>query len=96
MDRGVMPHRADLSVLRAQALERDGGCVWPSRFHEGPLELMHLTHRGMGGDEKVNRLDQVAIGCRAHHDILDGRSVAGRKAAVCDLLAAYLGRERRR
>lgn len=86
----------NLSELREQALERDGGCVWPSPLHEGPLELMHLTHRGMGGDDSVNTLDQVAIGCRFHHDILDGRSVAGRKQAVADLLAAYLGRKRTR
>lgn len=68
----------ELSELRSQALERDQTCRWPACDHKtepfvNPLEMAHLTHRGMGGSTDVNTLSEVVILCKAHHDILDGR-----------------------
>lgn len=83
----------ELQELRSQALERDGGCVWPgcdqntkADYHESgrnyfdrldDLQLAHLTHRGMGGSSQRNTLDNVVILCRRHHDCLDGRTGLG-------------------
>ena len=90
----------ELSDLRAAAMERAGHfCEWPDCRHQGsgpPLEMAHLDHRGMGGYEAANTLDNVAILCRYHHDLLDGRTaLAGRRAAVADLLGRYLRMSRR-
>lgn len=71
----------ELAELRAQALERDGGCVWPNCGHDitygNPLQMAHLNHRGMGGSTSVNTLDGVVMVCRIHHDCLDGRTGLG-------------------
>lgn len=69
---------AELSDLRAAALERDQACRWPGcgfaiEPFTNPLEMAHLTHRGMGGSTEVNTLDEVVMLCKAHHDCLDGR-----------------------
>jgi len=81
----------DVKALREQALERDGSCVWPGCVHpQHDLQLAHLTHRGLGGSEEANRLDNVAMLCRYHHDVLDGRTRNGRRRAVLDLLLAFL------
>ena len=82
----------NLSALRAEALERDGGCRWPGCCYAGRLELAHLEHRGMGGHPSANTLENVVILCEMHHAILDGRTVQGRRLEVCGLLVAYLRR----
>lgn len=80
--------------LRQIALEQTGHrCTWPGMDHEGPLEMAHLEHRGMGGSAAANRPDKVTILCRYHHGVLDGRTVHGRRAAVVGLLTAYLASE---
>jgi hypothetical protein len=66
-----------LSALRADVLARDGKCVWPSCTYTEPLQLAHLTHRGMGGGESRNTEDNVVMLCRIHHDCLDGRTGLG-------------------
>ncbi len=71
-----------LSELRAEALERDRGCRWPGCTYDiddfqNRLEMAHLTHRGMGGSEEANTLDNVVSLCRRHHDCLDGRTGLG-------------------
>lgn len=71
---------SDLSRLRADVLERDGGCVWPgcnlpsAPYGTNPLQLAHLTHRGMGGAPDRNREDNCVTLCRHHHDVFDGRT----------------------
>jgi hypothetical protein len=73
--------REDMAALRAQALERDQGCRWPScdrvTNYNNPLEMAHLRHRGMGGSTEVNTLDEVVMLCRIHHNCLDGRTGLG-------------------
>jgi hypothetical protein len=71
-----------LSELRADALERDGGCRWPGCDYAidefaNPLQMAHLTHRGMGGGTERNRLDNVIMLCSTHHNCLDGRTGLG-------------------
>lgn len=67
-----------LSDLRAEVLERDGGCIWPGcEHHTEPLQLAHLTHRGMGGSKSRNTPDNCVTLCRIHHDCLDGRTGLG-------------------
>lgn len=68
---------SELSVLRADVLERDGGCVWPGCDTTDPLQLAHLTHRGMGGSKTRNTEANTVILCRLHHDCLDGRTGLG-------------------
>lgn len=80
-----------LSKLRKQALERAGNqCEWPQCGYTQGLQLAHLTHRGMGGSPKANVLANVCILCEYHHDILDGRTIKGRRRAIQNLLTRYL------
>lgn len=69
--------KPDLSSLRANVLERDGGCVWPVDHHEGKLELAHLSHRGMGGSTSRNTEENCVTLCTLHHNCLDGRTGLG-------------------
>lgn len=74
--------RAELAELRAQTMERDGGCRWPGceeEIHDfgNPLQMAHLNHRGMGGSIQANTLDNTLILCSRHHDCLDGRTGLG-------------------
>lgn len=76
------------SVLRKEALQRDGGCVWPDCDHEGRLEMAHIVPSGSGGRDE---LDAVAMLCRTAHNVLDAR-VSWKQAQprVYDLYCAYL------
>ena len=44
----------------------------------------------MGGSPSRNDPDNVALLCEYHHDLLDGRLVAGRRYETAELLKAYL------
>lgn len=78
------------SDLRAEALERDGGCVWPQCTGTEPLEMAHIRGIGMGGRPSADTLDNVAILCRFHHALLDGRSHFRLRVELSNLLSAYL------
>ncbi len=78
-------------------MERAGhACEWPTcevgRTVRGVLHLAHLEAIGAGGRASADALDNVAILCEMHHDILDGRLVASRRFEVRTLLASHLGR----
>ena len=84
-----------LHQLKADVLERDGGCVWPGCDYEitgtNPLQLAHLTHRGMGGSKHRNTEDNCVTLCRKDHDVFDGRM--GLQFTICrtrTALDAYL------
>lgn len=80
-----------LAPLRNEAMERAGHmCEWPGCGMRQNLQMAHLVHRGMGGSPKANVLANVCILCDYHHDILDGRSVKGRRNAVQRLLSYWL------
>lgn len=77
-------------LLRAEAVERDGPmCVWPgcTFTHE---HMAHIRGVGMGGGTHRDYLENVAMLCRYHHDLLDGRSHHGLRREVARLLAFYL------
>lgn len=77
--------QAELSALREEVFTRDHWkCVWPGCETSGalmpretPLQLAHLTHRGMGGSKYANRAENCVTLCSAHHDCLDGRTGLG-------------------
>ena len=84
---------AGLTELRNAAMERAmGRCEWPACDDGQDLQLAHNLHRGMGGNPAGDRntIDNVAILCRYHHDVQDGRTVAYRRRAVSDLLWAFI------
>lgn len=82
---------SELSDLRDDALIRANyRCEWPGACTGTDLQLAHLQHRGRGGGDSRNTLENVAILDAFHHDILDGRTVAGRRFEVSVLLAAWL------
>ena len=70
---------ADIAALREEVFTRDlwkcrwPGCEWPV----APLQLAHLTHRGMGGSVERNTVDNCVTLCTVHHDCLDGRTGLG-------------------
>jgi hypothetical protein len=78
---------SERSVLRAEALQRDRGCRWPSDWHEGPLEMCHIQQSSQGG---LDVLDNVVILCKFHHGVLDNRVAKGRREAVMELLKRFL------
>ena len=83
------------SELRAAVQERSRGiCEW-SRCSTRGEQLAHLRGLGMGGNPDLTRDVEanVMFLCVYHHDILDGRSVKGRRFEVTELLRAYLRKE---
>ena len=89
------PVGVDRRDLRAEAEKIDGrGCVWPNCRTVGE-QLAHLRGVGAGGRPSADTLSNVALLCRFHHDLLDGRSHAGLRVAVGDLLAGYVALSRR-
>lgn len=78
----VKSTHAELVNLRLEVFDRDSyTCVWPGCGHQGstenPLQLCHLTHRGMGGSKYANRPENCVTLCAIHHDCLDGRTSLG-------------------
>lgn len=61
--------------LRAEAMVRAGGaCEWPPYCElPGRLEMSHVMPSQMGGNPSRDRLDNVWMLCKFHHDMLDGR-----------------------
>lgn len=86
----------DLHQLRAELVEVAGGrCEWPYCKDAGQ-EMAHLHHRGMGGSPSANTLPNVALLCRRHHDLLDGRTALGTlRVELNQTLAAHLVYARR-
>lgn len=84
----------NLSHLREIAMERaNARCEWAFCGDNKWLELAHIQGIGMGGNK--NRkfdIDNVAILCKYHHDIYDGRRNNGTKKAYRDLLKGFLNR----
>jgi hypothetical protein len=52
--------------------------------------MAHLEPKGMGGRKSVNRLDNVIILCRYHHDLFDGRTHEGLKRELAALLRTLI------
>ena len=78
--------------LRARLVARARGrCEWPACGDAGE-HMAHIDGIGMGGRASADRLSNVALLCRFHHDVLDGRTISGRARAVRDLLAAWINR----
>ena len=83
----------DEQQLRHEAFIRAGfRCEWSLCKTTDDLRLAHLRAKGMGGSPSANVLSNVACLCRFHHDILDGRTTAGRQREVRTLLEHYLQR----
>lgn len=84
-----------LSPIREEAMKRAGGrCEWAYCNDNKWLELAHIQGIGMGGSKKRKYdINNVAILCKWHHDVYDGRQNVGSKAAYRDLLKGYLKRE---
>jgi hypothetical protein len=49
----------------------------------------------MGGRESADTISNVAMLCRVHHDLLDGRTHAGLRRELGILLTAWVGEHRR-
>lgn len=80
---------------------RDGGrCVWCQTLGHAKdlapiLEMARLRGIGAGGRKSADRLDEVAMLCRFHHDLLDGRNYSGKRVEIAGLLA-HIVKSRRR
>jgi len=86
-----------LQQLRLQALERAGNkCEWPECInYDQWLEMAHIHGIGMGGNPKRKYdIDNVAMLCKLHHDIYDGRTISLSKKEWRILLKSYLDYER--
>lgn len=84
------------SALREEALKRSGyQCEWHGCTDRTWLEMAHITAIGMGGKNRniSNEMWNVAILCKRHHDIFDGRQQAGSQKELQMLLRGYLKRD---
>ena len=93
----------EMAVLREEVFARDGyRCMWPGCDRDigftpstNPLQMAHLTHRGMGGSRERNTADNCITLCALHHDCLDGRTGLGiLRAELNSLFRALLGSSR--
>ena len=83
------------SALREKALKRANyRCEWPECDTTQWLEMAHITGIGMGGMNRDISNDEgnVAIFCKFHHDIFDGKTISGAKREYTRFVRAYLGR----
>lgn len=84
--------------MRALALERAGNkCEWPKcNNFDQKLEMAHILGIGMGGRNKLEKYDinNVAMLCKLHHDIYDGRNISLSKKEYRVLLKSFLDYER--
>ncbi len=91
----VLYYMSGMSELRAEAMQRaKGQCEWAYCSDSKWLELAHIQGIGMGGNKKRKfDINNVAILCKHHHDIYDGRQRVGTSVAYRDLLKGFLKRE---
>ena len=87
-----------LQDMREHALERANyKCEWADCDNTHiRLEMAHLVGIGMGGRNKDTKYDinNVAMLCKQHHDIYDGRIQSLAKKEYRKLLTAYLNLSR--
>lgn len=80
----------NLKTLRGIVERRSRGyCEW-SRCQSFGEQLAHIRGKGMGGRPSADQLDNLALLCVRHHDLLDGREHAGLRVAVAELLAQVI------
>lgn len=87
----------NLPEMREVALKRaNNSCEWAYCTDNKWLELAHIHGIGMGGSKKRKYdINNVAILCKHHHDIYDGRQRVGVSVAYRELLMGFLKRERK-
>ena len=84
----------ELQRMREIALERaNNRCEWADcNNYNQRLEMAHLVDIGMGGSKtRKYDIDNVAMLCKLHHDLYDGRSISLAKKEYRALLKSYLG-----
>ena len=82
--------------IREAALERAAGrCEIKYCTVKRPrLEVAHLRGKGAGGSKFRDALDNLAVLCHVHHDLLDGRLMPnGRRFELEMVYRAALNRE---
>ncbi len=72
---------SDRSELRAEAMERAGNrCEWPPSCDlPGRLEMAHILPSQLGGNPSRDRIDNVWMLCKTHHDWYDNRDIMPRR-----------------
>jgi hypothetical protein len=82
----------DRAELRAILADWTGNrCQWPNCDEGGsPLQLAHVFGVGMGGRPSADTIDNVALLCKYHHDLLDGRTHINLRYELAQLLNSYL------
>lgn len=93
MRRNKRTKACDISHATKEALwERDGGCIFCRMGYHPPAEpqtmwdAMHYIPRSRGG---LGIVQNSAIGCRYHHQMLD-QGAEGRRPEMLRLFRLYL------
>ena len=83
---------SDIALIREEAFRRAGNvCEWANCSSSKWLELAHIKDIGMGGNPtRKYDIDNVAMLCKLHHDIYDGRTISYSKREHRQLLKSYL------
>ncbi len=71
-------------------MARCGGFCEYAECFEPAVEMAHLEGSGMGGSVALDVLDNVAMLCKYHHDLLDGREHHGLRREHGRLLAEVI------
>ena len=78
--------------LDEQVLARQGpDCIIPG-CTEPWTDKAHIQPSGMGGRPSLNRADNLVGLCRHHHDVFDGRELAGRQNLLRQLMKSLAER----
>ena len=77
-------------------IRADYKCEWADCDTTEWLEMAHIKGIGMGGRDNESKydIDNVAMLCKLHHDIYDGRTVSMAKKEYRALLKGYLDLKR--
>ena len=78
-------------------IRADYKCEWADCNNtDQRLEMAHILGIGMGGRNKTEKydIDNVAMLCKLHHDIYDGRTISLAKKEYRALLKGYLNLKR--
>ena len=77
-------------------IRADYKCEWADCTNTEWLEMAHILGIGMGGRNKQEKFDpeNVAMLCKLHHDIYDGRTISMAKKEYRALLKGYLDLKR--
>ena len=92
MKKSKRARACEMKPIKKELIDRDGGCIFCQMGYYPPVEpqwmydAMHYIPRSRGG---LGIMQNGAIGCRYHHQMMDQGS-DGRRPEMLELFRGYL------